>query len=286
MYVSMRDLLNHANKHNYAVIAANCVNYELAKGIITAADETNSPVIINVAQGQIKNHADPEIIAMMVRTFAARTRVPVALNLDHGEDMEYVLKAYRAGFSGLMIDASAKSFKENIELTKSVVALANISNVGVEAELGHVGQAVDGDGQDEDFYTRVDDAEEFVKLTKIDALAVAIGTAHGAYPKGRVPKIDFDRLKELKKVLKMPLVLHGGSGSGDDNIRKAVECGINKINVWTDISIACDNAAKNKLSSMDNSNFMRVMMDVEDAIKKVLKHYFKLAGSVGMANKY
>ncbi|MCI5773479.1 MAG: class II fructose-bisphosphate aldolase [Erysipelotrichaceae bacterium] len=282
----MKDLLNHAHKNNYAVIAANCVNYELAKAIIETADEFDSPIIVNIAQGQIRNHADPEVVGMMVRAFAARTRVPVALNLDHGEDMEYVFRAYRAGFSGLMIDASSKSFEDNVAITKKVVELARVSNIGVEAELGHVGQAVNGDGQDEDFYTNVEDAVRFVKDTGVDALAVAVGTAHGAYPKGRIPKIDFERLTKLKKALDMPLVLHGGSGSGDENIKKAVSCGINKINVWTDISIACDNAAKNKLETQESSNFMRVMMDVEQAIKKVLGHYFEIAGSKGMGSKF
>ncbi|MBP3041733.1 class II fructose-bisphosphate aldolase, partial [Bacillaceae bacterium Marseille-Q3522] len=225
MYVPMKVLLQDANINNYAVIAANCINIELARATITAAAEMNSPIIVSVSQGQMAYHADGELMSILVHKFAQRVNIPVALNLDHGRTFEGITYAFRHGFGSVMIDASETSLEENINITKEVIKLAHSQDVSVEAELGHVGQASKGDQGNNDLYTDPLDAKRFVEETNVDALAVAVGTAHGSYPKGIEPKIDFERLKAIKDILKIPLVLHGGSNSGDENIRKAVKYG-------------------------------------------------------------
>ena len=227
MYVSMKDILTHADKHNYAVMAVNSVNMEMARAVITAAEEEHSPIIINIGVGQMANLAHPTEMVPMIKEMAERATVPVALNLDHGQKFEDEVSAIQWGFSSVMIDASSYPYEENVKRTATIAALAHQKGICVEGELGHVGQAGDGDNSKVDLYTNVEQAVQYVKDTGVDALAVAIGTAHGNYPKGYVPVLDFDRLAELKAALKMPLVLHGGSGSGEENIRKAVAGGIN-----------------------------------------------------------
>ena len=244
MYVSMKDILTHADKHNYAVMAVNSVNMEMARAVITAAEEEHSPIIINIGVGQMANLAHPTEMVPMIKEMAERATVPVALNLDHGQKFEDEVSAIQWGFSSVMIDASSYPYEENVKRTATIAALAHQKGICVEGELGHVGQAGDGDNSKVDLYTNVEQAVQYVKDTGVDALAVAIGTAHGNYPKGYVPVLDFDRLAELKAALKMPLVLHGGSGSGEENIRKAVAGGINKINVCTDAFHAAEDAMK------------------------------------------
>ena len=160
-----------------------------------------------------------------------------------------------------------------------VVDLAHAKGISVEAELGHVGQAADGDGRTADMYTNVEQAVQFVKETGCDALAVAIGTAHGKYPDGYVPVLDFNRLAELKAALKMPRVLHGGSGSGEENIRKAVAGGINKINVCTDAFHAAELAMKAKWEEEPNTDYLNICMVAEKAVKEFVRDYIRLIGS-------
>ena len=246
MYESMKYILKDANEHNYAVMAVNSVNMEMARAVISAAAEKHSPIIINIGVGQMKKLAHPSEMVPMIKEMAERVDVPVALNLDHGSTFEDEVAAMRWGFSSVMIDASSLPYEENVARVSNIVALAHARDICVEGELGHVGQATVGDNEHLDLYTNVAQARDYVDRTGIDALAVAIGTAHGDYPKGMVPKLDFDRLAELKAELKMPLVLHGGSGSGEENIRKAVAGGINKINVCTDAFHAAEKAMKAK----------------------------------------
>ena len=286
MYVPMKTILDDANAHNYACIAANCINFEQIRGIIDAAIEKNSPIIINIGPGQLTNRGDGEIFANIIKTLAGRTHIPVAFNYDHGRSYETIAQVFRYGFSSAMIDASSYPLEENIRITKEIVRLCHTAGVTVEAELGHVGQAADGDGKTSDLYTNPDEAKYFVEQTGVDALAVAVGTAHGKYPAGYVPHIDFDRLTLLKKTLQMPLVLHGGSNSGDENIRHAVECGINKINVWTDSANACRDAMAAALKENPELNYVDLMEIMENAIKQNISHYIDLAGSAGMADHF
>ena len=283
MLVNMKGILDAANRDNYAVMAVNSVNMEMARAVIGAANEMRSPIIVQMGRGQMAKLAHPEDILPMIRNMAERADVPVCLNLDHGPDFITEINAIHQGFTNLMIDASSLPFEENVRRTRIIVDMAHAKGISVEAELGHVGQAADGDGRTDDMYTNVQQAVEFVERTGVDALAVAIGTAHGKYPAGYVPKLDFDRLAELKAALRMPLVLHGGSGSGEENIRRAVAGGINKINVCTDAFHAAEIAMKAKWEEDPQTDYLNIMVAAEAAIKQFVKDYIALIGS---ANRY
>lgn len=279
MLVNMKYLLDNANRDGYAVMAVNSVNMEMARAVIEAASEEHSPIIVQMGKGQMAKLAHPQDILPMIIDMAKRVDVPVCLNLDHGPDFETEVDAMHRGFTNVMIDASSLPYEENVRRTRMIVDLAHAQGISVEAELGHVGQAADGDGKSSDMYTNVEQAKDFVERTGIDALAVAIGTAHGKYPAGYVPKLDFERLAELKAALKMPLVLHGGSGSGEENIRKAVAGGINKINVCTDAFHAAEVAMKEKWEKEPGTDYLNIMMTAEAAIKKFVKDYIRMIGS-------
>lgn len=279
MYVSMKEMLWHAHENNYAIMAINCVNMEQAKAIIQAAAEEHSAVIINISPRQMKAHGHPEIMAPMIRNMAEKVQVPVAFNLDHGGNYEDIAYAIQCGFSSVMIDSSSYEFEENVRRTSIVATLAHAKGLSCEAELGHVGQANQQDNVKTDLYTNVEQAKEFVERTHCDCLAVAIGTAHGSYPKGFVPTLDFERLKSLKETLQMPLVLHGGSGSGDENIKKVVACGINKINVCTDLFKYGRQAMADAIAANPDIDYMDVNMAAQEAMKKFIRRYMRLIGS-------
>lgn len=281
MLVSMKAILEDANKHYYGVMAMNSINIEMARAGIMAAEEEHSPIIIQFGPGQMKNHAHMEEMLPVIRELAARVHVPVALNLDHGSDFYIITDCINAGFTNVMFDGSALPYEENVKRTAVISALAHGVNCSVEGELGHVGQAAASDDTDVDLYTNLDQAMDFVARTGVDALAVAIGTAHGAYPKGKIPKLDFERLRQLKETLKMPLVLHGGSGSGEENLKKAVAGGINKINVCTDAFDAGKQAMLKALEENPDLDYMHLCMAAEAGIKQFVKDYMKVIGSSG-----
>lgn len=281
MYVSMKDMLWHAHYNNYAVMAINCVNMEQAKAITQSAEEERSAVIINISPRQMKAHGHGEILAPMIRGMAERVSVPVAFNLDHGANLEDITAAMSYGFSSVMIDASGFAFEENVRRTQIVASMAHGMGLSCEAELGHVGLAKEADNEKEDLYTNPKQAKEFVERTGCDCLAVAIGTAHGSYPKGFVPRLDFDRLKLLKETLKMPLVLHGGSGAGEENIKKAVACGINKINVCTDLFRHARIATAKTLEENPEIDYMDLCIAAQNAMKEFIKSYMRVIGSSG-----
>jgi len=279
----MKDMLWHAHDNHYAVMAINVVDMEQVKACIEAAEEEHSAVILNISPRQMKAHAYPYIMAPMVKNLAERASIPVALNIDHGVNMEDIVTAIQCGYSSVMVDASSFEFEENVRRVRAVVALAHAKGLSVEAELGHVGVAANADGQNADFYTNVEQAKEFVDRTGCDCLAVAIGTAHGSYPKNMIPKLDFDRLTELKARLNMPLVLHGGSGAGEENIRRAVACGINKINVCTDLMNHAKNSMVKTLQEQPNIEYMEWHEAAEQAMKDFIKNYMRMIGS---SNRY
>ena len=283
MYTSMKDMLLHAHKNHYAVMAINVVDMEQVKACIEAAEEEHSAVILNISPRQMKAHAYPYIMAPMVQNLAERAEVPVALNIDHGVNMEDIVTAIHCGYSSVMVDASSYDFEENIRRVSAVVALAHAKGISVEAELGHVGVAANADGQNADLYTNVDQAEEFVNRTQCDCLAVAIGTAHGSYPKNMIPKLDFERLTELKNRLNIPLVLHGGSGAGEENSRKAVACGVNKINVCTDLMNHAKDSMIKVLQEQPDIQYMEWHEAAEEAMKDFIKDYMRMIGS---SNRY
>ncbi|WP_459477961.1 class II fructose-bisphosphate aldolase [Clostridium saccharoperbutylacetonicum] len=279
MYVSMTEMLKKANEENYAVMAINCFNLETARSVIKAAELENAPIIINLVQEHLIDHCDSELITPIVKTLASRTSIKVALNFDHGQEVLFIKKAIDDGFSSVMVDASRFGLQGNIDMTKEVVNYAHPKGVSVEGEIGCLGGTEGGAFTNDHMYTNPDEALRFAKETGIDALAISIGTSHGNYPDGMVPEFDFERLKTIKELTKMPLVLHGGSGSGRDNILKAVKYGINKINVGCDFMNANVQAITAILKEKPDINYYVLMHQVEQDSIDIVRNYIKLSGS-------
>lgn len=283
MLVTGKSILKHAHENGYAVGAFNVNNMEQVQAIIGAAEETQSPVIIQASQGGLK-YAGVEFIAGMAKIAAENSSVPVAIHLDHGTDFAQIMKCLRNGFTSVMIDASHYELDENIRRTKQIVEMAEAVGVSVEAELGKIGGVEDDIAVDEKdaTYTDPDEAATFVKETGVDYLAIAVGTAHGPY-KGE-PKLDFDRIKVIKDRLNIPLVLHGSSGVPEDSIRKAVSLGINKINIDTDIRQAFHRAVKKFVAeNPDVYDPRKIVGPARDAMKEVIKEKMEMFGSTGKA---
>ena len=284
MYVSMKPLLEHAAANHYAVMAANAMNMEMARAAISAADEKQAPLIIIIGGMQMAKHATAELMAPMIRRLAEETTAPVALCLDHGANLEKVVYALSNQFTSIMLDGSKLPMEENIAATRLVVQLCHSIGVGVEGELGHVGQAAALDGRDASLYTSPEDAARFARETGVDCLAVAVGTAHGKYPEGFVPQINFELIERIKAATGgMPIALHGGSGSGDENIRKAVKAGINKINLATDLQNASREGTIE--AYQDGGDYVRMIQTAELRCKELLMHWMELSGSCGQAAK-
>lgn len=280
MYVSMKGMLERANKGNYAVMAINCFNIETTRAVIDAAQSLRAPIIINIVQEHMENHCDSELIAPIVKMLAQRASVEVALNFDHGVNIGLVKKALHDGYTSVMIDASRYDLDNNIAITKEIVEFAKTYGASVEGEIGCMG-GTEGNFTDEQMKTDPKQALRFAQETGVDCLAVSYGSSHGNYPEGYVPSFDFERLKEIKKLTNMPLVLHGGSGSGDENIRKSVENGINKINVGCDFMNANTKAIKAHLEENPDINYWVMMHQVEKESQEIIKHYIQLSGSAG-----
>ena len=256
--VKLDDVLKKAQAGGYAVGAYNFMNMEMIYGIIDAAEETQTPVIIQFAQVLDRVIGIDRIGSTLIKA-AEKASVPVVVHLDHGQDLDMVKRCVDMGFTGIMIDASSKPFEENVEITSQVTEYCKQFGIPVEAELGHVGEGKEYD-LDNYMYTDPDNAAEFVERTGIDALAVAIGNAHGAYKSE--PKINFDVLAAVRKNVSVPLVLHGASGIGDEDIRRAIKGGITKINIFTEmteqIKLELEECVKN--NSLD-------LFSVSEAIK-------------------
>ena len=249
--VTTKELLLDAQKNGYAVGAFNVENMEMVQAVVAAAEELKSPVIMQTTPSTIK-YASPEMFYANVAAAANNASVPVVMHLDHGSSFELAVHAFRAGYTSIMIDGSHSVFEENIAITKSVVDVCHAGNVPVEAELGKVGGKEDDlDGGNGGGYTVPSEAVEFVEKTGIDSLAVAIGTAHGVY-KG-TPKLDVERLSEIREVVSIPLVLHGTSGVPDEAVKECIRRGICKVNYATDLRIAFSNGVKEYLAANPDS---------------------------------
>ena len=245
--VTTKELLLDAQKNGYAVGAFNVENMEMVQAVVAAAEELKSPVIMQTTPSTIK-YASPEMFYANVAAAANNASVPVVMHLDHGSSFELAVHAFRAGYTSIMIDGSHSVFEENIAITKSVVDVCHAGNVPVEAELGKVGGKEDDlDGGNGGGYTVPSEAVEFVEKTGIDSLAVAIGTAHGVY-KG-TPKLDVERLSEIREVVSIPLVLHGTSGVPDEAVKECIRRGICKVNYAADLRIAFSNGVKEYLAA-------------------------------------
>lgn len=238
MLVTMKELLEVAQENHFAVPAFNAGTGQLLSGMMESAEEKKAPVIMAIHPDELSFLRDSFVSSVLYE--ANHTKVPMALHLDHGGTYEQCLHAIQLGFTSVMIDGSLLPFEENIALTKKVVAAAHPLGVTVEGELGTIGQTGDSieGGVTNVTYTDPSDAKRFVEETGVDALAVAIGTAHGIYPKGFVPKLKLDLLTEIRNTVDTPLVLHGGSSNKDEEIAEAVKRGICKINISSDIKFS------------------------------------------------
>ncbi len=238
MLLNMKDLLAVANGHYFAVPAFNIGTNVILKTVIESCEEKQAPVILAIHPLELAFQGESFLDQCVAA--ANKTRVPVTIHLDHGSEIGQIFQAIRTGFTSVMIDASHESFEDNMAICKKVVEIAHPLGISVEGELGTIG-TVGNDkegGAGEIIYTKPDDAARFVAETGVDTLAIAIGTAHGIYPKGFKPELKLDLLKEIKSKVKVPLVLHGGSANPDEEIAESVRLGINKINISSDIKDA------------------------------------------------
>ncbi|MCD2492020.1 ketose-bisphosphate aldolase [Lacrimispora sp. NSJ-141] len=276
MLMNMADLLAVANEHNFAVPAFNVSSSMILKGVMHTCEEMQAPVIIAIHPDELEFVEDSFVKAVIDE--ANKTTVPVCIHLDHGAKFEQILRAIRDGFTSVMIDASSLPLEENIAITKKVIEVAHPLGVSVEAELGTIGTADDyGEaGSKKIIYTEVDDAVKFVKETGVDCLAIAIGTAHGLYPKDRIPELKLDRLKEIKANVSIPLVLHGGSGNPDKEIGESVKLGVNKINISSDIKDAFYQECRKVLEDKGLREPMAIYPKCIDAMNEVVRHKINL----------
>jgi fructose-bisphosphate aldolase class II len=285
MLVTGSELLLHARKNGYAVGAFNINNMEIVQAIIEAAEETNSPVILQASQGGIK-YAGIEYIAALGKLAAQNAKVPVALHLDHGTDFDQVMLCIRHGFSSVMIDASKFPLEENIAFTNKVIEVAHAVGVTVEAELGKIGGTEDHItvSEKDATFTDPEEAKKFVEATNVDYLAIAVGTAHGVY-KGE-PKLDYDRIKAIRDIIDIPLVLHGSSGVPYEALEKAISLGICKINIDTDVRAAFARGVHEAIeNNKDEIDPRKILSPARESMKQIVMEKMKVFGSVGKAWK-
>lgn len=307
MLVTLNDVLEDAHENNYAVGAFNINNLEILEAIMTAAEEENSPVIISTSEGAI-DYAGMDELAALVHIKAKKADVPVVLHLDHGKNLNTIERVINSGvYTSVMYDGSALSYEENVTNTQKVIGWAHENNIPVEAELGAIEGIEDFVSVEEKdaHLTNPEQAVEFVDKTHCDALAVAVGTSHGAYKFEGESQLDFDRLREIKDKVDMPLVLHGASGVpedikslcmkygcaieqakgvADDDIAEAVACGINKINIDTDLRIAFDAGVRKFLKeNPEVFDPRKILTPAKELMTKVVKHKMNLFGCAGKA---
>ena len=279
MIVNSKQMLIEAKEGKYAIPHFNINNLEWTRFILEECNELKSPVILGVSEGAAKYMGGFNVISSMVKNLVLSLdiKIPVAIHLDHGSSYDVCKQAIDAGFTSVMIDASKYSLEENVNITKEVVTYASGRNVSVESEIGHIGGEEDGVSSDI-AYAKVEDAVYLVNETKIDTLAPAVGSVHGIY-KGE-PKLDFERMQEISNKINLPLVLHGGSGIDDEKIKKAIECGICKLNINTDLQIAWANEVRKFLNENQSVYDPRkIIKSGEKAIKEVIRLKVELLGS-------
>lgn len=277
--VNLKAMLHDANKEGYAVGNFDCFNVEMVKGVLDAAEKNRAPVIIAYAE-LFEDLIPVDEFASYVRAYAQKLSVPVALHLDHANNFDFIERAVKAGFTSVMIDASDKAFDENIAITNRAAEICRAYDVSVEAELGHVGGnegQYESDDYKDVFYTVVDEAVTFMRETHVDVLAVAIGTVHGVYKSE--PSLSISRLKEIKAALPIPLALHGGSGLSDVDIKECVSGGINKFNIFTDLTLAAMETMKRNANL--NVSYLEKCLSVTAAVHEVARDRMAVFGSTG-----
>ena len=282
MLVNLNDVLVPARRDKYAVGLFNSVNLEMARGIIEAAEETGSPVIMGTAEILLP-YGPLEDLSYFLIPMAKRAKVPVVIHYDHGLTYDKCMEALKLGFTSIMYDCSTDSYEENVRKVKEMTEIAHSYGASVEGELGHVGNnpVDDGDEQPDPslFYTQPEQAKDFVDRTGVDALAIAVGTAHGAYK--LPPKLDFERIETIAKIIpETALVLHGGSGLTDDDFKQAIAKGITKMNIFTDINVAAVKAVVENCKNTGKGMTEMIPYEVE-AVKQETIKKMQLFGSVG-----
>ncbi|NLJ89419.1 MAG: class II fructose-bisphosphate aldolase [Clostridiales bacterium] len=279
--VTSERMLLDAKEGNYAIGAFNVENMEMVKAVIAAATTMKSPVMLQTTPSTVK-YGELSTYYALVKAEAKKASVPVALHLDHGNSFDLVVKAIREGYTSVMIDGSSKSFEENIELTKRVVEVARPNNIPVEAELGKIGGKEDDLEVKDGNYTDPKEAKEFVERTGISSLAVAIGTAHGIY--SQTPVLDKERVSAIRVLVDIPLVLHGGSGLSDEDVRECIQRGICKVNFATELRIAYTDGMKEVFRENPEAFDPKVFGKAGMAkVIELVKDRIKLCGSEGKA---
>ena len=278
MLTKTKEILTEAKKSKYGVVAPDFWDLNSARDYVQVADELDAPILLSFAQAH-KHLISIEEAAAIGNLLAKAAKAPVALHLDHGVDMDYLKRAIDLGFNSVMIDASGYGFEDNVRITKEAADYAHAHGVDIEAEIGHVGGTTESPTEmeeSESVYTTVEEATAFVRQTGVDSLAVSIGTSHGVYKNSKNPELNFTRLKELADSVPVPLVLHGGSGTGDDNLKRCVKEGITKVNVFTEFTTAALEHAAKAVREEKLKSYMRVQQAADEGIREVLTHYIKL----------
>ena len=287
MLLNMKDILAVANEYNFAVPAFNIGTGQIQKAVIECCEEKKAPVILAIHPMELDFQGDSFMKSCVDAAHTAR--VPVCIHMDHSSTMEQILHAIRTGFTSVMIDASSKSFEENVAITKQVVKIAHPLGISVEAELGTIGTTgndAEG-GADEIVYTNPEDAVKFVDETGIDCLAIAIGTAHGIYPKDMKPELKLDLLSEIKSKVSIPIVLHGGSANPDSEIAESVKRGVNKVNISSDTKDALYQRLRKTLADDPKIREpFELYLDGIEAMKEVIYRKIDLFDSTDKVQYY
>lgn len=282
--IAMKEMLNHAYRHGYAVGAFDAVSLDFVTGIITAAERSRSPVILSLAESHF-DYFDFELLMPAVEAAAQRATVPVAIQLDHGMSLDSAVRAINLGCNGVMVDASHHPFNKNVELTRNVTKIAHGCGVPVEGELGYV-PGVEGEDAErhpgELVYTSVSEAKEYAQHTGVDFLAVSIGTVHGRM-KGK-PKLNYTRLQEINEALGIPLVLHGGTGLADEQYIRLIANGISKINYYTALADAAGNRMQQNTQN-GGQGYTALVAGAADAIAEESERCMRLWGAAGRADE-
>lgn len=283
MLVPFHEMIKDAHLRHYAVGAFNCLSVENAIGAISAAENLNSPIILQLAEVQFPQ-APMELLAPVFLTAAKRARIPVAVHLDHGQSLETCIRAIQAGFNSIMFDGADLPFEENVRISSIAAKLAHACGVDMEAELGKVGDASSAHGGapcNGDIFTDVSEAMEFVSRTGTDALAVAIGNLHGKYIS--TPQLNIGRLQELDGALDIPMVLHGGSGTSTEDFKACIKNGISKINVATAIQTAVADKISEYVRSGVNHSYITMKSLIIEASEEAVASHILLFESNGKA---
>ena len=284
MLVPFKSILQNARNGRYAVGAFNCLSLEHVMGAIQAAEELRSPIILQLAEVQFPC-APMELMAPVYLEAARKATVPVAVHLDHGQSLETCVKAIQSGFNSVMFDGAELSFEDNVRQTAEIVRIAHAAGVDVEAELGRVGDTgFGGEGTGEatpDVFTDVEESAEFIRRTGVEALAIAIGNLHGRYV--ATPKLNIGRLKEIASRNELPLVLHGGSGTSEEDFKACIHNGICKINVATALQMAVTDAVRKYLSENEAAGYIDTKSVIVEATKESVKQHILLFESNGKA---